>query len=68
MAMRMRQNLLFVDFIKGLGKASDSNEDEVKKVLCKQCKSVKCVSDFELYTRQRGVNICKRCAFLKVCI
>lgn len=64
--MRMRQNLLFVDFIKGLGQASDRKEDGVKKVLCKQCKSVKSVSDFELYTRQGGVNVCKRCAFLKV--
>lgn len=33
--------------------------------MCKQCKSVRPVADFQLNTRQREVNVCTSCTLLK---
>ena len=42
--------------------------DQVQNKMCRQCKAVKAITEFQLYTKQDAVNTCKSCVYLKVTI
>lgn len=62
-ALRKRQLTLFMEIIeyhKGQQKIKEEHR------ICEKCKKVKSIKDFALRTRQKTVDTCKRCFYLKV--
>lgn len=69
--LRQREIVLFLEFIQTMGTTGELQQSKIDgvdatRLLCKQCKSVKNIADFELHTRQAGVNVCLTCTLLKV--